>query len=303
MRIVIGLISLIVFVVFLIKGIDSLIQKNGNSKKFLISSAAFLIITVIAFMSGPSSKTETATDRDNSSATTETVANNTNTSQETTDNKAQEDQKAKEEEARAKAEAEAKAKAEAEAKAKAEAEAKAKRAAGINFKGSGDTATDFFELSPGLAFIDATHSGSSNFVIKFMDESEKKKLLVNEIGKYKGKTLVRVNDEGKYLLNINADGSWKINVTQEPPEDIKSTPASFNGKGDSVLFVNMNSGLARFTYKHDGESNFIVKVNDKNVLVNEIGKYTGTSAETLRDTGMYVISVNADGAWSIDISQ
>ncbi|MEK4516684.1 hypothetical protein NSS64_15470 [Paenibacillus sp. FSL H8-0122] len=172
----------------------------------------------------------------------------------------------------------------------------------IHLKGKKDQATEFFHLNSGIAILEATDNGDSNFVIYMYDETgDTKKMLVNEIGPYKGKSLAVIPDGGKYMLKVESDGSWKADIKQSIPENVKSAPVKLSGKGNDVVFARLQSKLTRFTSKHTGESNFAVKVNDSLLLVNEIGNYSGSTAEKIESDGIYVFSVEADGQWSIDI--
>lgn len=109
-------------------------------------------------------------------------------------------------------------------------------------------------------------------------------MLVNEIGPYKGKSLAVIPDGGKYMLKVESDGSWKADIKQSIPENVKSAPVKLSGKGNDVVFARLQSKLTRFTSKHTGESNFAVKVNDSLLLVNEIGNYSGSTAEKSNPT-------------------
>lgn len=172
----------------------------------------------------------------------------------------------------------------------------------IHLKGKSDQATDFFNLKSGIAIVEATDAGDSNFVIYLYDETgNSKEMLVNEIGPYKGKSLVVIPEDGKYMLNVESDGSWKADITQTIPDNIKSAPVKLTGKGNDVVFARLQSKLTRFTSKHVGESNFVVKVNDSLLLVNEVGNYSGSTAESIESDGIYVFAVEADGQWSINI--
>ncbi|NOU78415.1 hypothetical protein GC101_05925 [Paenibacillus sp. LMG 31459] len=172
----------------------------------------------------------------------------------------------------------------------------------IHLKGKSDQATDFFNLMSGIAIVEATDAGDSNFVIYLYDETgNSKEMLVNEIGPYKGKSLVVIPEDGKYMLNVESDGSWKADITQSIPDNIKSAPVKLTGKGNDVVFARLQSKLTRFTSKHVGESNFVVKVNDSLLLVNEVGNYSGSTAESIESDGIYVFAVEADGQWSINI--
>ncbi|MBP2114896.1 hypothetical protein [Paenibacillus silagei] len=171
----------------------------------------------------------------------------------------------------------------------------------IHLKGKKDQATEFFYLNSGIAIIEATDNGDSNFIIHIYNETgDFKEYIVNEIGPYKGKSLVVIPEDGKYMLKVESDSSWKVDIKQSIPDNIKSAPVKLSGKGNDVVFARLQSKLTRFTSKHTGESNFIVRLNDS-ALVNEIGNYSGSTAEKIDTDGIYVFSVEADGQWSIDI--
>ena len=60
----------------------------------------------------------------------------------------------------------------------------------------------------GLATIAFTHTGSSNFAVWAYGDS--RDLLINEIGKYSGETLL---PSGTVLVEIEADGAWTFKKT------------------------------------------------------------------------------------------
>ena len=125
-------------------------------------------------------------------------------------------------------------------------------------------------------------------------------LVVNEIGRYQGKTFFLI-PEGDYLLEVKADGNWTIQVDQSIPEKTKKAPATFKGKGDDVIWVHLDAKLNRFKFTHSGRRNFIVKANGNVLLVNEIGNYSGTTAQNVKDATVYPISIKADGTWTMEI--
>ncbi len=98
------------------------------------------------------------------------------------------------------------------------------------------------------------------------------------------------------------------------PVSTKMETLALTGTGAEAtkLFV-LQSGLRRFTLKYDGASNFIVKLLDEqgnpaggaygldSLLVNEIGSYSGSKAVQIKETGNYLLSVEAEGKWTIVI--
>ncbi len=174
----------------------------------------------------------------------------------------------------------------------------------IKVSGNGDTATEGIPLKAGFAIFEGTHSGGSNFIVKLQDESGNNlDLLINEIGNYKGKTFADIPADGTYYLNINAGGGWNFDIYQQAPPDIPTAPTTLQGAGDDVVFFNANSGNYKFTFSHQGKSNFIVKLNGTGLMVNEIGVYNGSMRKQLGTDGVYLLNVNADGAWTANIEK
>ena len=59
---------------------------------------------------------------------------------------------------------------------------------------------------------------------------------------------------------------------------------------------------------HDGRSNFIVVLFDDqgkrfSSLVSEIGPFDGSTAVGIDRSAVYILDVNADGNWTINIEQ
>ena len=85
-------------------------------------------------------------------------------------------------------------------------------------------------------------------------------------------------------------------------------PQSFEGSGADVIDgVSIEGGLVVVDATHTGgERNFQVSLVDDSefdeYFVNEIGEYDGQTAE-LVDSGEYMLEVEADGSWEIDVLQ
>lgn len=124
-------------------------------------------------------------------------------------------------------------------------------------------------------------------------------LVTNEIGRYQGKTFYQL-PQGEYLLDVKADGKWIITIDQGIPK-AKDASTTLKGRGDDVIWVELDAKLHRFNFTHSGQRNFIVKANGNVLLVNEIGKYSGTVAQRVRDATVYPISIKADGEWTMKV--
>lgn len=95
----------------------------------------------------------------------------------------------------------------------------------------------------------------------------------------------------------------------EQPEDWFEAE-TFSGSGDDVLTLPSGAVEGMVTASHDGSSNFQVQILDANnestfdLLVNEIGSYSGTTAFGLMGFGgdPASIEVVADGSWEITVA-
>ncbi|PWD50687.1 hypothetical protein C8046_08495 [Serinibacter arcticus] len=146
-----------------------------------------------------------------------------------------------------------------------------------------------------LGTIAASHEGSSNFALWAMDASNNQlDLLVNEIGSYTGTVPWGFRDDDVTSVQVEADGNWSLTFSSVSSAPQLTLPAS--GTGDTVLIY--QGGAATPSFTHQGESNFAVWVygSSSDLLINEIGAYTGTHA---LKAGPAFIVVEADGAWTI----
>lgn len=166
----------------------------------------------------------------------------------------------------------------------------------ISETGSGDSIISLpAEASAGL--IVANHTGSSNFVIDGLDDSNQPTgdLLVNEIGPYEGTTAFGINAFGDASsLQVTADGTWTLDITP-----ISAAPElESQGTGDAAFIY--TGPPAQLHATHDGDSNFIVYEDtdafSMGLLINEIGTYEGTVPLS---EGPSFVTVNADGQWSL----
>ena len=100
--------------------------------------------------------------------------------------------------------------------------------------------------------------------------------------------------------------------TSPPPSP---TPApqpvsfDFSGRGNEVTeLYPLGEGLIRCDYTYAGEHNFIVEVLDSQgayaaLIANEIGSCEGSSADSIRGAGEFLLNITADGNWTITLSQ
>ena len=193
--------------------------------------------------------------------------------------------------------------------------------ADIALSGSGDTVTERFELSSGIAIFRMTYNGPSNFIVTlYSSAGEYVDLVANEIDAYSGNALVGVAggfagaSEGEHYLEVSASGPWEIVIEHPRASSASSVPATITGNGDDVPEpFEIPSGPVQFTMNHEGASNFIVTLYDANgryvdLLANEVGAYSGSKSVSSggvfgSSPGIHYIDVDADGDWSIEVTE
>jgi len=185
----------------------------------------------------------------------------------------------------------------------------------LEFSGHGNEATQPFRLDSGLIRCSYTHDGQSNFMVDLLDsQGNYVALLSNEIGACEGSSADSIRSAGDYVLSVTADGNWTFSceatgpVVQPPPEE-PNVILEFSGHGNEATQpFRLDSGLIRFSYTHDGQSNFMVDLLDSQgnyvaLLSNEIGACEGSSAHGIRAAGDYLLDVMGDGNWTITLTQ
>ena len=178
----------------------------------------------------------------------------------------------------------------------------------INLSGNGQAATQSFNLENGLFIARMQYQGESNFIVDILaGNGGRGGNFANEIGSFKGSYAASAN-AGEYLLDVQASGPWTITIEQPRPDSAPET-TSLNGTGKTATdFFQLSQGLTRFELTHQGGSNFIVKLLDENGvsvgmgLVNEIGPFQGSKAVQVPKDGIYLLQVEADGPWAIQLN-
>jgi len=181
----------------------------------------------------------------------------------------------------------------------------------IELKGTGQTATDLFDLQAGIALAEFKHSGTGHGSAALVDsQGNAVELLANGIGEINVSKLVHVRAAGRYLIDISADGPWTANILQPRPASGRAAPVTLNGTTQTGTGpIRLRSGLARFTLSHSGQGHFsaTLHANDGRalaLLANNIGRLSGASkAERIPRDGLYWLDVSADGPWEISVSQ
>lgn len=173
--------------------------------------------------------------------------------------------------------------------------------ADIVYQGTGDSvlAIELPDGADSLSVATLSHNGSRNFAVWSLGaDMAQQELMVNMIGGYQGTVLFNLQSgTAASALEITADGAWTVTV-RSVLSLRQFEGASAAGIGDDALIYLGDAGAAALS--HDGESNFAVWTygSSTDLVVNEIGAYTGTVRWA---AGPTVVAVSADGAWSIAV--
>ncbi len=181
----------------------------------------------------------------------------------------------------------------------------------INLSGSGQTATDPFDLESGLAVFRMSYQGEQNFIVRLLGESGTQSggvSLANEIGEFEGSEATQAK-AGQHILDVKASGPWTITVEQPRPTSAPQAGSyAYNTGKTATDFFRLSKGLKRFTMTHQGEKNFTVWLLDKDgkwvnggLLANEIGPFDGSAAVQVPKDDIYLLQVEADGLWSVEV--
>lgn len=85
-----------------------------------------------------------------------------------------------------------------------------------------------------------------------------------------------------------------------------SRAVTFSGSGQAVTDeFNLAGACTAFIFEHDGEPNFAPELLDEDgdrafLIANGIGGFDGAAAAPI-DSGTYVVDVEADGDWSLEL--
>ena len=143
-----------------------------------------------------------------------------------------------------------------------------------------------------------THDGSSNFAVWSLDTNMAQlDLLVNTIGSYQGTVPLDLRQgDQTTALEITADGNWT--VTLHSLQAVRTVTGTTAGVGDDVFWYSGKPAAAQLT--NDGDSNFAVWSygESSDLLVNEIGPYSGT---VRWPGGTNLVVVNAVGNWGVTL--
>lgn len=178
----------------------------------------------------------------------------------------------------------------------------------VVLRGRGSQVTPPFSLRSGLAIAELTHDGRSSFFTNLYDAAgdQVSADLGVRTGRAAGTTAFAVPRTGDYYINLFADGRWTIRISQPSPVP-QTDSREFSGQGYAATpLFQLSRGVKRLTLSHDGLRNFSVRLlnargQSVSLVVNVIGQFQGAKEVDLREGGVYLLDVNADGQWTIRV--
>ncbi len=175
----------------------------------------------------------------------------------------------------------------------------------IEVSGVGDDVVDLAAPGDVPAILNIMYNGSSNFTIwSYNSSGDRVDLLVNTIGSYLGTRPVNLFEGDEIaFFEVGANGTWTLELRPLFDAPQIGPAGSITGCCDDVLIdAFASSSAARVTFTHDGDSNFQVWAHgqSRELLVNEIGDYSGT---VLVSAGALVYDIVSEGFWSMRIDR
>jgi hypothetical protein len=179
----------------------------------------------------------------------------------------------------------------------------------ISFAGSGDHATPIFQLQSGLSIFTMKYDGTGHFTVELKDHNGNAVgSAANALNSYDGSKALGIDSDGDYSLSVQASGPWSIVITQPRRTTGERIPLTLSGNCPVASdLIYLDSGLVTFHTSYDGTNNFMVELLDHNgrlveVVTNRIGSYKGSQSIMISEPGIYLLNIDADGSWKLEIS-
>lgn len=164
-------------------------------------------------------------------------------------------------------------------------------------------------LEKGLAVFTLNHNANGACQVWLSDKIKKLDLLYDINGGYWGSKAETIPAEDDYYLEVQGNDLWTVQVTQPRYNYAQSAPLTLSGSKQVVSeFFSLNAGPATFHITHDGWMNFNVWLfRNDGTKVQRLASTYGIDDETtsvnITASGVYVLDVQADGNWKVDVSQ
>ncbi len=153
------------------------------------------------------------------------------------------------------------------------------------------------------------YDGTGHFTVELKDSNGNAvDAPANAFNSFDGSKALAIVSDGDYTLNVQASGPWSIVITQPGTALSQRLPLTLSGNGPLASnLIYMDQGLVDFHTSYVGTNNFRVELLDRNgklvnVVTDRIGSYKGSQSIMINEPGIYLLNVDADGDWKLDIS-
>lgn len=119
--------------------------------------------------------------------------------------------------------------------------------------------------------------------------------LIDSSGPYTGEVLLNSEADQKAVLRVTADAAWTAGIADHP-----LAPLDSSGEGDAVLVL--ADPASSVTLTNDGPGEFAVVIYNQDGTSLTVYE-TGPTSQTLSIQTPAIITVVADGAWTISAGQ
>lgn len=153
--------------------------------------------------------------------------------------------------------------------------------------------------------VDATHSGSSNFMVDLLEvNSGDRDSLINAQGNIDGRIVAEVIP-GRYVFNVTYDESYSLTPTEIDQTDILLPPVAIDGSDFEVLPVEL-TGPSQFQMEVATDSNVVLTLRRPNgeFIRRPINDHSSSQfATTLTDEGVVLFCLELVDQWSVEIEE
>ncbi|MGN6675905.1 MAG: hypothetical protein ACTHMA_21645, partial [Thermomicrobiales bacterium] len=181
----------------------------------------------------------------------------------------------------------------------------------LTFSGNGSV-IEHVTLPEGLLIAHGESTGTRNFIVWLKDAGATDvALLANEIAPASATRAARVPAAGAYLLDVQATGPWTLTITMPGPVEFGQAvalPHTFTGHGDGTAFITATTGALYVNGQQTGSRNFIVWVWDTTgehvgLAANVVGSTPTATVLHVPSDGVYLLTIQADGDWTVSAHQ
>jgi hypothetical protein len=163
-------------------------------------------------------------------------------------------------------------------------------------------------LAAGLAIFQVSYQGSDDFSFLLLDENgDTVDNVAGGHGGFSGSTAIGIDQPCDCVVDVQATGTWTITVDQPSALVGNAIPATLTGTGQSASTAfQCAGGLTTFHLRiHDSGGARVTLLNATGEILDVLGEADNAfdrSRTVELDPGPYLLQVDTDGPWSVDVT-